>query len=54
MAVSIHGNLMDQIIAVLFLGMEHMVLVQWHPEELQDSEPRMRGLFKNLIEKASK
>ena len=30
------------------------ILVQWHPEELQDSEPRMRGLFKNLIEKASK
>ena len=28
------------------------ILVQWHPEELQDSEPRMRGLFKNLIEKS--
>ena len=30
------------------------ILVQWHPEELQNSEPRMRGLFKDLIEKAGK
>lgn len=30
------------------------ILVQWHPEELQDSEPRMRGLFKDLVEKAKK
>ena len=30
------------------------ILVQWHPEELQDSEPRMRGLFKDLVEKAAK
>ena len=28
------------------------ILVQWHPEELQNSEPRMRGLFKDLIEKS--
>ena len=30
------------------------ILVQWHPEELQNSEPRLRGLFKDLIEKAGK
>ncbi len=29
-------------------------LVQWHPEELQDSVPCMRNLFKNLIDMAVK
>ena len=38
-------------------GMENadgkVILVQWHPEELQDSVPCMRGLFEDLIRKAS-
>ena len=39
-------------------GMEtadgEVILVQWHPEELQDSVPEMRGLFEDLIGKASR
>lgn len=31
-----------------------IVLVQWHPEELTETEPRMNNLFKNLIQKSSK
>jgi len=31
-----------------------IVLVQWHPEEILDTEPRMNNIFKNLIEKSSK
>ncbi|MDN0054802.1 gamma-glutamyl-gamma-aminobutyrate hydrolase family protein [Collinsella ihumii] len=29
-----------------------IVLVQWHPEELLESEPRMLGLFTDLVERA--
>ncbi|MDO4266098.1 MAG: gamma-glutamyl-gamma-aminobutyrate hydrolase family protein [Eubacteriales bacterium] len=31
-----------------------IMLVQWHPEELWDSEPRMRRLFEDLIERAKR
>lgn len=31
-----------------------IVLVQWHPEELTETEPRMNNLFKDLIQKSSK
>jgi putative glutamine amidotransferase len=31
-----------------------ILLVQWHPEELLDSEPRMNSLFSRLIEKSTK
>lgn len=31
-----------------------IVLVQWHPEELVDSEPRMNLVFKNLVQEASR
>ncbi len=30
-----------------------ITLVQWHPEELQDSVPCMRSLFQNLVEQAA-
>lgn len=29
-----------------------IILVQWHPEELLDSEPRMLGLFADLVQRA--
>lgn len=29
-----------------------VILVQWHPEELLDSEPRMLGLFADLVQRA--
>lgn len=31
-----------------------IILVQWHPEELTETEPRMNNLFKDLIAKSSK
>lgn len=31
-----------------------ITLVQWHPEELQDTVPCMRGLFRGLVERAEK
>ncbi len=30
-----------------------MIFVQWHPEELQDTVPCMRGLFEDLVKKAA-
>lgn len=29
------------------------ILVQWHPEELRDSEPRMRSLFNDLVSRSA-
>lgn len=33
---------------------KRIVLVQWHPEELTETEPRMNKLFKELVKKSSK
>jgi putative glutamine amidotransferase len=33
---------------------QYLVGVQWHPEELSDTEPSMRRLFESFVEEASK
>ncbi|MFR7989382.1 MAG: gamma-glutamyl-gamma-aminobutyrate hydrolase family protein [Anaerovoracaceae bacterium] len=44
----------DQIIEALENRDKHILLVQWHPEELLDSEPKMNQLFCWLITVAAK
>lgn len=44
----------DQIVEGLENREKGILLVQWHPEELLDSEPRMNRLFQYLIETAEK
>lgn len=47
------ASTMDGVVEALESADGSVMLVQWHPEELLQSEPRMRNLFADLIKRAS-